>query len=323
MSAYRHKKNSCKAKGVKLNTTDPSNLILREPIVNESGDKSKKSSNLSNAADMLINKIINENDEKSNDHLPIELWSGKEVSSQSKKSNANEVLPIHEAAKKLNITPESDSEDESMVGDEHEDSDFENNDIVQGSGRENDDVSENEVDNESKKQLKALQLKARLYTSGNKMKVFELDLDVNRALSNINLLEYVKLLKVPNFRAVFHIDEIPKKVNDVECGIVNLSPHEQLGTHWVCYAKIYKTRIYFDSFGRKPPLEIQKYIKTAKEFRSNDPVIERNADIVQRVDTKICGHLCLFVLTSLIRERFSFRQVMDQLNYAFSEYYYN
>ena len=155
------------------------------------------------------------------------------------------------------------------------------------------------------------------------MKVFELDLDVDRALSNIDLLEYVKLLKVPNFRNVFHIDELPKRVNDIECGIVNLSPHEQLGIHWVCYAKIYKTRIYFDSFGRKPPLEIQKYIKTAKEFRSNDPVIERNADIVQRVDTKICGHLCLFVLTSLIRDRFSFRQVMDQLNYAFSEYYYN
>ena len=106
--------------------------------------------------------------------------------------------------------------------------------------------------------MKPIQLEARLYTSGNKMKVFELDLDVNRALSNIDLLEYVKLLKVPNFRDVFHIDELPKKVNDIECGIVNLSSHEHMGTHWVCYAKIHKTRIFFDSFGRKTPLQILK-----------------------------------------------------------------
>ena len=226
-SIRRHKKNSCNRKGVKANTTDYSK------------------SNLTDASDMLINKIINEND-KSNENRPIQLWSGKEVRSPSRKSDANEVLPIHEAAKKLNIYPATDSEDESMVGDEHEDSDFENKDIVEGRGNEIEMESDEEDDYESKKQLKPIQLEARLYTAGNKMKVFELDLDVNRALSNIDLLEYVKLLKVPNFRDVYHVDELPKKVNDVECGIVNLSPHEQLGTHWICYVKINKIRMYFD-----------------------------------------------------------------------------
>ena len=43
-------------------------------------------------------------------------------------------------------------------------------------------------------------------------------------------------------------DELPKRINPVECVIVNLSPHEQLGSHWVCYAKVHETRIYFDSF---------------------------------------------------------------------------
>ena len=59
-----------------------------------------------------------ENDEKSNNNLPIQLWSGKEVSSPSKKSTKNEVLSIHETAKKLNIIPESDesNEDESIAG---------------------------------------------------------------------------------------------------------------------------------------------------------------------------------------------------------------
>ena len=116
-------------------------------------------------------------------------------------------------------------------------------------------------------------------------------------------------------------DELPERINPVECGIVNLSPHEQLGTHWVCYAKVHKTRIYFDSFGRKTPLEIQKYMKTAEEFRNNTPVIESSADIVQRVNTDICGHLCLFVLTSLMRERLPYQQIMNQLNYTFSEHF--
>ena len=66
---------------------------------------------------------------------------------------------------------------------------------------------------------------------------------------------------------VFHIDELPKRVNDKECGIVNLSPHEKLGTHWVCYVKNHNTLIYFDSFGRKTPIEIQQYLKTDKEFK--------------------------------------------------------
>ena len=245
-----------------------------------------------------------------------------------------------ETAKKRNIThpgsenessedgsivdhPLDDSEDERIISDDSDDeTDFENKNFVEGRGQENYNGSENADDDESRKQLKPIQLRARLYTSGNKMKVFELDLDVDRSLSNIDLLKYVRLLKIPNFRDVFHIDELPKRVNDIECGIVNLSPHEQLGTHWVSYVKNHTTRIYFDSFGRKTPLEIQKYMKTVEEFRNDAPVIQSNTDIVQRVNTKICGHLCLFVLTSLMREHYSFPQVMDQLNYAFAEYYY-
>ena len=272
-----------------------------------------------NVADALINKVIDDDDDKiTNGSMMIHPYSRKEVSLP-----VNKISSVHEAAKKLNVIPSYDSEDERIISDDSDDeTDFENKNFVEGRGQENYNGSENADDDESRKQLKPIQLRARLYTSANKMKVFELDLDVERALSNIDLLKYVRLLKIPNFRDVFHIDELPKRVNEKECGIVNLSPHEQLGTHWVSYVKDHSTRIYFDSFGRKTPLEIQKYMKTAKEFRNDAPVIQRNTDIVQRVNTKICGHLCLFVLTSLMRENFSFSQVMDQLNYAFDEYYY-
>ena len=176
-----------------------------------------------------------------------------------------------------------------------------------------------ESDNEN---ISKDELKARLYREVNNMRVFELNLDADEGLTNIDIFKYIDVLKVPKFRGVFMRDELPKRVNPVECGIVNLSAHEQLGTHWVCYGKIHNTRIYFDSFGRKVPLEIQKYLKTAEDFRNNAPTIERNTTTAQRLDTKICGHLCLFVLTSLMREHLSFQHVMDQLNYAFSEHYY-
>ena len=182
--------------------------------------------------------------------------------------------------------------------------------------------SENEDEISDNENISKDELKARLYREVNNMRVFELNLDADEGLTNIDIFKYIDLLKVPKFRGVFMRDELPKRVNPVECGIVNLSAHKQLGTHWVCYGKIHNTRIYFDSFARKVPLEIQKYLKTAEEFRNNAPVIERNTTTVQRLDTKICGHLCLFVLTSLMREHLSFQHVMEQLNYAFSEQYY-
>ena len=48
-------------------------------------------------------------------------------------------------------------------------------------------------------------------------------------------------------------------------------------------------------------------------------VIQRNTDIIQRVNTHVCGHLCLFVLTSLMREHLSFQEVLNQLNDGYTQ----
>ena len=108
-------------------------------------------------------------------------------------------------------------------------------------------------------------------------------------------------------------DQLPRAIKPVECGIMNFNTHSQPGSHWVCYVKSGKTRIYFDSFGQITPLEMQKYLKTKSEFQSGTPVIERNTNIVQSPNTSICGHLCLFVLTSLMREHLTYQEVLDQL----------
>ena len=115
-------------------------------------------------------------------------------------------------------------------------------------------------------------------------------------------------------------DTLPKTAHRRECGIANFNTSEQPGSHWVCYFKDGINRIYFDSFGQVTLYEIQKYLKTKKELENGASVIQRNTDIVQRVNTHVCGHLCLFVLTSLEREHISFQDVLNILNDGFARH---
>ena len=117
-------------------------------------------------------------------------------------------------------------------------------------------------------------------------------------------------------------DTLPNNPKQVECGIVNLNRSNENGSHWVCYMKIKTNRIYFDSFGQDVPIEIARYLKTTKEFNDKSAVIARNTDIVQRFNTHVCGHLCLVVLTSLMREHFSYQDVLSRLKYGYSQNYW-
>ena len=80
-----------------------------------------------------------------------------------------------------------------------------------------------------------------------------------------------------------------------------------------------KQRIYFDSFGQVTLEEIQKYLKAQKEYETGKAVIQRNTGIVQRINTHVCAHLCLFVLTALTREHLSFQDVLNQLNDGYTQ----
>ena len=118
-------------------------------------------------------------------------------------------------------------------------------------------------------------------------------------LNNFDIIKIVQHLNIPEFRGVYMRDQLPVTPNEKESGIVNLNTSQQTGSHWVGYFKDGAKRMYFDSFGQITPLEIQKYLKTKKEFENKDPVIERNTDIVQQPNTNICGHLCIYVLDNL------------------------
>ena len=105
-------------------------------------------------------------------------------------------------------------------------------------------------------------------------------------------------------------DELPKKPWIKECGIVNFNTSLEPGSHWVAYYKNGKQRVAFDSYGQTTLSELQQYLKTDKERK--EAVIQRNTDIVQKFNTQICGHLCLYVLKSLSLGK-SYESVLESL----------
>ncbi len=112
----------------------------------------------------------------------------------------------------------------------------------------------------------------------------------NKPLSNFDLQEAVNKLKIPQFKGVFVRDNLPKKANKQECGILNLDDSLGNGTHWVAWKKRGNTKYYFDSYGIQPPMELVKYLKS--------PIVY-NSERIQGDDQVFCGHLCLYVLKQL------------------------
>ena len=133
-----------------------------------------------------------------------------------------------------------------------------------------------------------------------------------KPLTNFDLYDYAKKLEIPYFRGVFMRDTLPKQIRQRECGIMNLNTSQQRGSHWVCYYKNDKDRVYFDSFGCITPNELQRYLKTPSEFVNNISCIRRNTEQIQKPNTNICGHLCLIVLKSLSKGE-NFQSIINNL----------
>ena len=55
----------------------------------------------------------------------------------------------------------------------------------------------------------------------------------NHPLSNFEVIDAAKKLKIRNFRGVFLRDELPKKPRKNECGIMNLDSSNGEGTHYI------------------------------------------------------------------------------------------
>ena len=79
-------------------------------------------------------------------------------------------------------------------------------------------------------------------------------------MSNFDIMNWIKELKIKNFDGVFNKDSRQWAYN---CGIINLDSNNGPGTHWVCYVDSF----YFDPFGLPPPESILfiKYFTISKK----------------------------------------------------------
>lgn len=99
------------------------------------------------------------------------------------------------------------------------------------------------------------------------------------------------------FGGVFSSDTLPKLRKNFVSFIINLDPHTLPGTHWVAaYFKNSDEAIYFDSYGRPPPKNILKFLKT------NSKNITHNKFCYQDYTTLTCGYFCLYFLFNMSRK---------------------
>jgi hypothetical protein len=127
-------------------------------------------------------------------------------------------------------------------------------------------------------------------------------------LSNFQIIEKCKELKIKNFKGVFMRDELNKnsvsKCTDNECLVLNIDHSNNDGTHWTCLFIKNRELYYFDSFGFPPPLEVLDYCK-GKNGRYNSFKIQQYNEV-------ICGHYCIYVLYRL-SNGFNFYEILDEL----------
>src|SRR6476469_2458893 len=134
------------------------------------------------------------------------------------------------------------------------------------------------------------------------------------ALSNIQIIDKCKELKIKNFKGVFMRDELKgrtqtkpaeqRSVSKNECFILNHDISSNNGTHWTGLFVKNAIAYYFDSFGLDPPLEILDYCKGLERYCSTYKI--------QQYNEVICGHYSIFMLHSLSKGD-SFFNVLDEL----------
>jgi hypothetical protein len=129
-------------------------------------------------------------------------------------------------------------------------------------------------------------------------------------LSDKQLIDAVKKLKLKCFTGVFLRDELPKKINLNECGIINLDDGQNGGTHWCCWHKMKNKKFYFDSYGLPPPTELVNYLNSPARGRTGG--VYYNSERVQPDNTVFCGHLCLYVLKKM-QDGLGFQEVINTL----------
>jgi hypothetical protein len=100
------------------------------------------------------------------------------------------------------------------------------------------------------------------------------------------------------WRGVFTENGLPKRVRQLESGVVNYDDHGP-GTHWVCYNNSPMSVVieFFDSYGLPPSDKIRQYLGTSgKRILYNDSQLQLFSSVM-------CGYYCVHYLKSRNKRR--------------------
>ena len=128
-------------------------------------------------------------------------------------------------------------------------------------------------------------------------------------LSNFQIIEKCKELKIENFKGVFMRNELNKnrKPTSNECLILNIDHSNNTGTHWTSLFIKNDIPFYFDSYGFRPPLEVLDYCG-----RLNKSEGYYHDYKIQKPDEVICGHYCIYIIYKL-SNGYEFEEILDEL----------
>jgi len=124
-------------------------------------------------------------------------------------------------------------------------------------------------------------------------------------MTNVEIMEVAKKLNLPNFKCRMRDELTGETPLNYECGIINLDSSANNGTHQCCWRKSNDKKLYFDSYGCTPPLELVKYLKS--------PIMYSTFQI-QAISETNCSEYCLHVLNELNKDKSFIDIILEIVN---------
>jgi hypothetical protein len=142
----------------------------------------------------------------------------------------------------------------------------------------------------------------------------------------MNTLEIENILRSDcklstKFEGVFASDRLPLFCDSETALVMNLDPHNQGGSHWICMYIENGKGEYIDSYGLSPLVHSSisnNYHNNCIDFLNRNCVSWKcNVMQLQSIDTQVCGHYCIWYLSERARGK-SMKEITDQFtrNYA-------
>ena len=132
-------------------------------------------------------------------------------------------------------------------------------------------------------------------------------------LSNFDLLDIIKSLNLtPYFGGVYSKSEFETLPLKKALFIVNLDDFD--GSHWCCFSTMDNLVVYNDSYGFKPPIDVDNYIKKVTNKKSYVINTIQNQHLLQT----FCGYFCCFFLWWIINTSGTINDKLKYYNELFN-----